>query len=388
MFSLQPVTAVTLAAAAVVGLVLSLLASLKWALTRRPGLVEGGAPAAFRLLNLVLIPFFVLAGLFVDSIGATAMVIVSSLAVALGLFGLGLHPNQGRSLAAVLLTALGVTGLFAAAVVLMPYVLFASSQNTASLNAGFVFVALGALVALPLVDLVIDRLAWRQGLGVLAVLCLAPAVLASLAGRDLSRLQPATTSTGNLLGEPALWFACLVAFFYAPLEGGISVWATAYLQELGRSERRGIGLLTMFWAGFLVARLSVAFLQQVGNLGEGWDVWLLVMPALLAAAVLGNLVNASTLIHNRLGTLALGLLLGPILPTLLAHLFSVLHSHGVMSDGVAFGLTMAFGSLGALAFAPLFSTTPRGGDSHVALRLPILLALLLTAATFVFWTVG
>jgi fucose permease len=133
---------------------------------------------------------------------------------------------------------------------------------------------------------------------------------------------------------------------------------------------------------FLVSRLGVGLLQHAGHLGDGWGPWLLVVPALLAAVVLGNLAGTVNPANARLGLMLLGLFLGPIFPTLLGMVFRTPGLHE--AQGTAYGVLFAGGSVGTLVLAPLIGAAVRRGAPQAALRVPMLLALVLTAAALLF----
>jgi MFS family permease len=75
----------------------------------------------------------------------------------------------------------------------------------------------------------------------------------------------------------------------------------------------------------------------------------------------------------------LGVLLGPVLPTLLGVLF---RQTAPAEQGLAYGLIFTAGSLGSLLLSPLIALRTRP-PLQAALRLPIFLALLLMAVALV-----
>ena len=180
-------------------------------------------------------------------------------------------------------------------------------------------------------------------------------------------------------GDPnlgALLLAGLVFFFYAPLEGSISVWATTYLTDIGHGERSATWVLSGFWAALFGSRLFLAFLP----FHERWYPWLIVIPALLTVVTLGNLAGTAERAAPRGGLLLLGFLLGPIFPTLLAVMWNAF-GHEL---GLAYGCIFAMGSLGGLILAPLVGARTSSGKTIAPFRVPMALALALTAAGLVF----
>lgn len=382
---LRPVTEVTISAAFVFGMVLALLGSLKLALAKRLDLGEGRVAGLLSAFNLALMPMVLLSGVIIDLEGARFVVILGSAATAMALFSLSMRPSFGRAFAAVLLAGLGGAGLSTASVVLMPDAFYGHARMSASLNLGYVFVALGALVTPVLVDLLTRGLGFRRAAGLMALVCLVPGVLAALSGGEaLPAAHGRTADLAGLLGQPAVWLAGLVFFLYAPLEGSIGIWATTYLTEMGHGERRATWMLAGFWGAFLAARLAAAYLAQQGLLRPEWDAFLLVVPALLTAVVLGNLAGTADRGAAPRGLLTVGFLLGPFFPTLVGMVFQRLEAENVTASGTAYGALFALGSLGGLVLAPVVGGTARRRTVQSALRVPMFLALLLTAVALVF----
>ncbi len=210
-------------------------------------------------------------------------------------------------------------------------------------------------------------------------MALMPALLAVFPNGEHWRIANRAGDLAVLVSEPSSWLAALVFFVYAPLEAFVSLWTFALLRERGQDERQAGGLLSGFWAAFVASRLLVALGQHFDVLSESWDRWLVVVPPLLAAVLIGNLAGSSYRGRPCAGLILLGLLLGPVFPTLLGLIFRHV---AAAEQGLAYGLVFAAGSLGSLLLSPLAGLrTPQ--PLHTTLRIPIFLALLLTAAALV-----
>src|SRR5262249_53789415 len=149
-----------------------------------------------------------------------------------------------------------------------------------------------------------------------------------------------------------LWLAAGVFFLYAPVEGMISLWATSSLKDLSEEEPAG-KLLTGFWVGFLASRLLVGLIEHSGLFGDRWAGWFIVVPLILAGALLGNISGAARRGSAMAGFVLVGVFLGPVLPTLLAVVFKSLVARDAGYLGLAYGGLFAAGVLGSMVFRPM-----------------------------------
>lgn len=406
MSPLLPVTVWTIAASGLTGLLLALLGSLKLAMARRPERVTAPLSLLLMLFNAALLPLLLLSGLLIDSLGFQTMMIASPVLLALALFGLSFRPTFAGSLLAILAAALAATSVATTAAVLMPRALFGESERVASFLLGAVLVALGALASAPLVELLRKGLGHRGTMGILALVCLLLAGLAAMLPGEtqMNELKLLERPGGkmSLLSEPQIWWGAMVLFFYAPLEGFVSVWVPKYLEQVGEAPKRATNLLMGFWAAMIVSRLGLALLlhflaEKNRNLGSvGLDDEILgyftaTVSSLLVAVLLGNLAGGVKHGQIRMGLILLGAFMGPIYPLILGLGFrsmSVEVSDSVYTHtgnpGLVYALLCAGGSLGGLVLAPLIGFCARGRDKPLALLIPMFVALLLTATTILF----
>lgn len=351
---------VTLSGAISFGLLLALPGRIKAALAKRLGMGEADAEPIFAAFKLTLIPTMLIAGLLIDSWGAHEVLILGSVLSAVGVFALSLGRSSRDSLFAVLLTGVGAACVGNSATVLMPRSLFPNSP-AASLNLGYVFFGLGALLTPVLVDLLLRIMSLRQTLGTLAGICLLPAVLAVAAGQ----LALPATAPWSTLSAPVVWVSAILFMLYSPLEAWLGTSAGSYLAELGYKRRRAAMLLALVWMAFLGARLYVAYLQQQELLTSDSDIWLIWVLALLAVITLGNLAGTHSRGNAAVALLLTAVFLGPLFPTLVGFLFKMLDPQ---QHGAAFGLMYSLGASGSCLLAPIFSPT-----RPVPLRVPLYL---------------
>jgi hypothetical protein len=326
----------------------------------------------------------------------------------------------------------------------MPRGLFGAHEATASLQLGFVLIALSALIMPPFVDLLVRGIGFRRVMAIIAFLVLAPAFLAAPAAvgfklsdraiealrrdnvpelvvqklkdlkdqeftsraefvealnqrlgederqryQDIVLNRAGDLATGGsrtrldrLVEDPSMWLAALVFFCYSPLEAFVSVWTTTLLISMGEPQRQ-VRWLAGFWSAFLLSRLAFAFIEHAGYLHDDWASWFLFGSALMSAVVIGNLSGAFRAHQAGMGLVILGCFLGPLFPFLAGRLFSLESTRDV--PGTAFGLLYGCGSLGSLALAPLVGLSASARSIQAALRIPLFIALVLAAATLLF----
>ncbi len=378
MTGIQAVTVLAISGAFVCGLVLALFGSLKGLLA------EGGETPDRRVgpllgaLNLGLILLTLLCGILVDRWGVRGVVLVGAVALAVALLALSARPAPPRDFLAVLLAGLGGSALWVGSTVVMPQAFF-PAEPTASVNLGYVFGALGALVGPGLWDVFVRVLGAKKALALFAFLCLVPAFPAALAGPDALEAAGDQGDVAVLLTNEHVWLAGLVFFFYVPLEAAIGVWTAKFLTQSDQTERPG-AWMSGFWAAFVASRLLTAVGQHANLVPAWWEGWILVLLSLLVAVVLGNLAGTTRRGAARSGLIVLGLLLGPLFPTLIG---VVLRRH-TEEQGTALGLLFSLGALGSLVLGPLVGGRDAKLSIQRALRIPMLLALALTAGVLVF----
>jgi fucose permease len=395
MGGLQFVAVVAVSGALVFGMVLTLLGSIKLALTERLGLSEGGVGWLLFALNLALIPATLLSGVLIDLWSPRGVLVTGSLIAAAALTMLATmtrSKNYSGVLMAVLAAGVGAAFLGAACIVLMPQAFFAGSL-TASLNLGNVFFGLGALLTPTLAWLLIGRFGFRRTVLLLTLFCLVPATAAALSllppfDQTHFRLVPQEDIAALPASVPASQFlpfilAAVAFFLYGPVEFAISTWCTTYLVEQGYKPQRAELILSLFWLVFLASRLAVAFLGQASPFLDSFSAGLVTVLAFLAAAILGNLAGAAAAREGRgvLGILTLAAVLGPIFPTLVGIVFDPKVTPPRL-HGTAYGAVFAIGSTGSLLLAPLLGLFARRSSVRQAWRILTFLCLALGLTAF------
>ena len=377
--SIASATPVTVAAALTAGLLWVLGTGIKTLTAKRLALTDVQAACLSAALGIAALVMLPVAGLLTDAIKAWPVLCTGSLLAALATGLLARTATFAGAVIGALLLGNASACLYTSCTVLMPGA-FAGSTPGAALNLGYAVLGLGMLLAPWLSETLTTQLGLRRGLGVLALVCLLPALLAAFTDAEAF---PALNGNGDgtaVLFRPEFWLLATAFFFYLPVEQALGTWAGRYLAEVGQSERRAALLLTGFWVVFLAGRLAAAFAWEGGWLRPAAGPWLVLGLALTASVFLGNLAGAGGRRGLTGGLLTVGLLLGPIFPVLCAVLFE---RFAPGTWGVAFGGAVAVGWLGAHLVQPLFGFLARRAGTRQALWGVVVGTLLLGLVTLV-----
>jgi hypothetical protein len=308
----------------------------------------------------LFVPALLAAGLATDWVGGRQTVFIGSLLA--GALVMSLSRSQETSgLFPGVLLALGEACLAIGTAVLMPEA-FTADNPSASMNLGMLFVALGGLCGGALCRLWPDwRLPGRFSITV-ALVCLVPAILAAITG------QPERLAGGSSHGvSPGIIVAAaLVLALVYPLEALAGTWSQ---EDSGAQTLVHRGLA--FAMAFLSSRVLFAYMCDSGMVPRGTESWAWILLALAAAVLLGNMASESVS-HATIGFAALGLLLGPLQPTLFGILFDSINP---AERGSAAGFVLAVGAASAMGLT-LTRAREQGGRAnlHVMLWLALLAA--------------
>lgn len=367
-------TAATISCAFVFGMLIALLGSIKRALAERLSLTEDRVGTLVTAVSAAMIPTMLLSGVIMDAIGLRLVLFFGSFVIAAALSLLAITRTFGAALGAMMLVGLGGACLSVAATLLMPRAFF-PEQMTASQNLGNVFFGVGALVVPVLTEWLIERLGYRKALGLLAIISLTPALWAAFTPGDQFGQPDMPELATGVFSHPVLWIVGAAFWFYMCIENLLTTWATTYLAEVGMKPKHAALALSGFWFTFLAGRGLMAYLLRGGIVPAESEGWLIVVFALGASVVLGNLASTQRPEGGILALLLAGLMLGPIFPTLVGIL---LNDFPGGQQGTAYGTMFALGMTSILIVPPCFGSYARKNSVHVALRIPVVIGIALT----------
>ncbi len=377
------ITALTVSACLAVGMVMALLGSVKLALAHLPDRADSQIRALLTTLNLLLIPMILLAGLLVDRWGVRPMLLTGSLLLFASFLAMSFGLPYRRTLVMVTIAAVGASALYVSTMIQLTKGLFGNSEIAASFQLGMVFIALGGLVTLPLLDVLLHSIGFRRTMGLFSLFLLMPALLAWIPDSLNFPDRPNLDQFPLHLIDRRVILAGLVFFVYAPLEAFVTVWTVTYLTNLGQGDKQS-RWLAAFWIAMIGSRFVFAVVLHLSGLYNQHTFlgWFLVVPALFSAVVLGNMSGTTRYDFAFFGLILLGVFMGPLYPMLLGLLFD--REHSMEPQGSIFGLIYLFGSVGSLVLSPLVHFSAKRQSIQAAMRIPLFLALGLTAITLMF----
>jgi fucose permease len=253
---------------------------------------------------------------------------------------------------------------------------FYPERVSASQNLGNVFFGLGALLTPPILETMLERLSYRRALSMLACVALVPGVMALLTSGDAFPSHHATGHIADIVSSKVVLLTGVVLLIYLPLEWVLGAWAQTFLMGLGMGERSSVFTLSGFWLAFLASRFVTALLMASGWIAPGVaDAWLILILALGAGVMLGNMAGARNGKGAAFGLILSGVMLGPIFPTLVGILFNFVEPE---QRGVAYGAMFSIGSVGGLVLSPVMGIYASHRGIRSAWRIPLILALVIS----------
>ena len=357
-----------------IGFVPALVDSLAGALRQQLKAQERWAAVIVAVFYITWLPMMPLSGWAVDRGYIKEVLFFGLLGCALGFAWLGLANSARSLLTSILVLGVGYSCLATAGIRLMPIALgFGARPSTmAKVNAGFVLVILGAIVAPWLVSALQRRWGYRQGLLYLSLGVVIIAGLVFLVPHDLLPAPPGPTAPAwsEALYDYRLWLIGAVVLLYFAIENCMEVWPQPYLREL-RFEGRALTLaLLTFWVAFMLARLGFGWLPRTS---AAYEPWLLFGLLAVSAFTLGNLVGAGEYSSGSVGVWLTGACYGPLLPGFLALVMDIFDNQ----PATTLGMMLALSGVDTLIVRPLMTRLANRSSARTLMRVPLVLALIM-----------
>jgi fucose permease len=380
------------------GVVYAFLGGIKLPLAERLKLDEGKVGGLVAGFGMMVGPIILASGFLTDEFGRKGVYQAGAVMVVLALLLIGWARTYAAAVVAVLLLGAGWSATINVANVLVPVAVRPEKLIAAFQFTDFLF-GLGALATPLLLGLLLARVGYGGGVTVMALVSVAPIVMAVFAEMNLTpagapaaeasvAAAPAAFGLGDLFGSRLFWLTSLAFLFYVPLESSVASWATTIVGaspppepapafavgSLADAPATGDGAkpppaadagataptpddglaslsLTGFWLCFTGSRLAVALLEGRDTMLPGLTVASL--GVILGIVFLPGRWTAAGLV------VAAGLIFGPIFPFLLSR---ILLNAPEEVHGRAVGFFFAFGSAGWTFIPALIGRVARNTD--------------------------
>ena len=331
------------------GMGTALLGSIKVTLARKLQIDEARIGALLATFGFTLIPVLLAAGFVSDHAGRQPVAIAGAVLFTASLLLFARATAYWMVLGAVLLLSAGWGALIN---VVNPLSIIAFGRSQAyALNLGCFIFGIGSFVTPVGVAYLVRRLSLRRTLLLLSLSGVLMAVLACLAHFPAVTPPAAAPGLGTLLGDPIMWLCALALLFYMPAEATMAAWATTYVADKGMKETSASALLSGFWLAYTATRLIAAF-----TVPEGSEAAVVLILSLASIAVWVGVVLCRQRGLAAALVIAVGVLFGPLYPTLLA----VLLAHFDPSlHGRAIAVFFTLGGLGCTVLPMLIGAYAR-----------------------------
>jgi len=337
------------------GMGTALLGSIKVTLARKLQIDEARIGGLIATFGFTLIPVILAAGFVSDLAGKQPVTLGGAILFTASLVLFAQATAYWMVLGAVLLLSAG-WGALINVVNPLSLVAFGGTQAYA-LNLGCFIFGIGSFVTPLGVAFLVRRLNLRGTLLLLSVSGVLMAVLAcvatfpAVASAQPDQAPAAAAGLRTLLGDPIMWLCALALFFYMPAEATMAAWATTYVTDKGMKESSSAALLSGFWLAYTATRLVAAL-----TVPKGSEATVVLVLSLASLAVWVGVVLCRERGLAAALVIAVGVLFGPLYPTLLA----VLLAHFDPSlHGRAIGVFFTLGGLGCTALPMLIGAYAR-----------------------------
>ena len=354
------------------GMCFSILGSISVKLMPRLKIDQGKFGSLISAFMVVCLIASLIVGVVIDSIGYKPVAIFGFLLTALCFFLLARANNYGATLVACLLLGFGAMALNTAGNTMIPVVLFEGKNPAAASNLGNVFFGLGLFLTPLIVSFLLRKISYERAISVLALIVLAPIVVALLATYPVSKAGFALSKVFGLLSEPAILVAGFVLFCYISLEASFCNWLPAFGKEVisgakpqaeaGAVDASAQRMLSVFAVAMMAGRLIASQIPGITTYGT----WVIAGAAVVAGVIiLAMTVSKSVSAAWVLAALA-GLAFAPCFPTAIGVTFA---KYSPEIYGSVFGIIFAIGLAGAVIVPKAIGNLAKGSTVQKSLRL-------------------
>ena len=367
------------------GMCFSLLGSISVKLMPRLEIDKGKFGSLISAFMFTCLVASLIVGVVIDKIGYKPVAIFGFVSTAFCIFLLAQSKSYAVTFIPCLLLGFGAMALNTAGNTLIPIVLFSGENPAAASNLGNVFFGLGLLITPLVVSFLFRKTSYEKAISALAVIVLAPVVLAIIATYPEIKAGFELSKAFALLKEPAVLVSAFVLFCYISLESSFCNWIAPYSKEIisrdlpnmdtGLVDATAQRMLSVFAIAMMVGRLIASQIQFITARGDVIIVWM----ALVAGIVIFAMTKAGPIWSSVLIACA-GFVFGPCFPTTVGITFAKFSPD---MYGRIFGIIFAIGLLGAVIVPKAIGNLAKGSTVQKSLRLLIPACILLAILAIV-----
>ena len=356
------------------GMCFSLLGSISVKLMPRLKIDKGKFGSLISAFMLSCLVASLIIGVVIDSVGYKPVAIFGFVATALCIFLLAYGKSFGMALVPCLLLGFGAMALNTAGNTLIPVVLYGGTNPAAASNLGNVFFGLGLFLTPLIVSLLFRKVSYENAISVLAVIVLAPVILAIMATYPESQAGFALSDAFALLGKPAVLVAAAVLFCYMSLETSFSNWLPSFGKDVISTatpdaepdavDASAQRLLALFAVSMMVGRLIASQIPAITEYGS----WFIAGAALIAALAIFAMTITKSPAQARVLVVVGGLAFAPCFPTTVGVTFAKFSPE---IYGSIFGIIFAVGLLGCVIIPKAIGNLAKGSSIQKGLRILI-----------------
>ncbi len=354
------------------GMCFSLLGSISVKLMPRLKIDAGKFGSLISAFMFTCLIASLIMGVVVDKIGYKPVAIFGFIATAVCIFILARGKTYGAALLPCLLLGFGAMALNTAGNTLIPAVLFGGKNPAAASNLGNVFFGLGLFVTPLIVSFLFKKTSFESAVSVLAIIALAPVVLAVIAKYPQVKAGFAISDAVALLKEPAVLVAALALFCYISLESSFCNWLPPYSKEIISRDLSNLHVsIVDATSGQMLSAFAVAMMagrlitSQIGSITE-YGTWFVAGAAVIAGLIILAMGRSSAIWTSALALCA-GFFFAPCFPTIVG----VTYSKHPENFGSVFGIIFAVGLLGAVIVPKAIGNLAKGSSIQKSLKLLI-----------------
>jgi FHS family glucose/mannose:H+ symporter-like MFS transporter len=295
------------------GIVLTTLGAVLPSVMERFAIDKTSAGALLLLMTFSVLAGAMVFGPVVDRYGYQAILVAATGLVIAGLEGVAFAPSMGWLRLAVFLTGFGGGIINGGANTLVSDI--SGDARGPRLNLLGVFFGVGAMGVPFGLALLTDRLSHAVLIASVGALVLVPlAVIATTRFPPPKQAQGfPLADAGRLLRDPLMLLMGVMLFLESGMEITVGGWTSTFVtEELVASERTALILLSLYWAGMMIARLAIGTV-----LGGASAFRILSFSLLIALAGAAMLLGTDTIGIAAVGVFLLGVGFAAMFPTVL-----------------------------------------------------------------------